>query len=337
MTVTSDPASRYPKRLEISWRVGRQTAVLRILRSDRHDYPEDISLVRHFRPEAPPKPLAPTVEIDLAAPLPTTRELLEADVEAIGVIHRARLCLGGEVEAERTAGSVVIRGSVADPYRREQLTGLFDALPAARFLMLHVDAADALPALSLGQSPAGSGAPTRGWGPAEPWLRKRLHVGERVTEREMYDLMNRVVTAAEDLSSEAAALRLLRERYSKADVEQMAQETKSLLQSMEEDHVLAILGQITDLKNTLAFGNFDKAGEAPPGAESIGAEQAGNLQQQEKHVNALALRLFSSSDGISGNEIADPDERLSELLVSLDRLRLETIRFRQMEVAGDRH
>ena len=76
--------------------------------------------------------------------------------------------------------------------------------------------------------------------------------------------MNRVVTAAEDLSSDAAALRLLRERYSKADVEQMAQETKSLLQSMEEDHVLAILGQITDFKNTLVFGSFDKAGEAPP-------------------------------------------------------------------------
>jgi len=330
MTLTSGPASAYPAQLEILWGSGPQSVALRMIRSERRDYPEDLRLVRYFRPDAPARPPAvAALDVKVAPALPTAHELLAADVEAASVIHRAKLCLGGEVEAQRAANAVVITGSVADAYRREQLTELFDALPSARFFVLRVEGAEAgaLPPVPAKHSDTSAPAP-KSQSPAELWLRKRLRVGDRITEREMYDLMTSVVTAAEDLSSEAAAWRRIRERYSKSDLDQMGPETRSLLRSIEEDHILAVLGQVMSLKNTLAFGNFPEA--ADPGAANPTAFEPGAaLQEHARYVNTLVLRLFSSTADPPGNSALDPDREFATLLVSIERLRLVSVRLRQ--------
>jgi len=167
--------------------------------------------------------------------------LLAAEVQAIAALHRSRFCLSSGITARRVGSAVEVAGFVQSQDQRDRLTGVLQTI--GRPQLLRVRLTDPASALDVTAPAAATRVPVTSEKhvppPIETWLRENLKVGSRITEREMFNLMNAVMRDSEDISSEAWALRHLAEQFPPERTRKLTPELLDQLLQILGDHALA--------------------------------------------------------------------------------------------------
>lgn len=278
--------------------------------------------VEGWRPtRAPKRPLPPEKASETAVYLgPAEEDLLAAEIQALAALHRSRFCLSSGI-AVRRAGSVVeISGFVASQDERDRLGGVLSGIGHADILHVRLsgleESADRTEP-TLESAPAGQHiAP-----PIEVWLREGLKVGSRITEREMFNLMNSVVLASESVSTEAWAIRHLAEQFPPDRTRRLSPELSGQLLQMVDDHAIALGNSLQTLQGHLNFllgRQPERGGNAaalPPDAPWQNKVLA--LQQRSEEVVSRLLESFSADAGAAPQADA-PEPDFPVLLSRLD-------------------
>jgi hypothetical protein len=177
---------------------------------------------------------------------PSESELDRVELEVQYALHRARACLGEPIRVERGSdGKIRVEGLVETVARRAQIAGVLAELDAVQMVTVDLHTAEE----SIGQTdygPEGTVGATR-VGPTplpiqaalEQYFAERRDRGEAIT-----DLTNQAVTESKALSGEAWALRRLAERYGQKKTEDLALQSRWLLEVMIRDHADALVKRV---------------------------------------------------------------------------------------------
>lgn len=282
-------------------RIERGRLSVTVRRTGRREFVNVSAAGTVFRPEPggvavpPARVWVPTAEkvplMEAPRLLPGRDELDLAELQAWDVLHRARLCLTGELEVKREAGAVAVAGVMLGEDRRLQLQALMEAAPMRQWIRLEMAERPA----ANGRAAASTGRQARRAPAGEPWLRKQLRVGSSATERELFDVMNVVVRAAEDLSVNGFALRHLAERFPADREARMSEDERRLLRRIAEDHAIAAETQALVLGRVLTASD-EPAKAAEPAGQPWQAT-ALELQRAAARTAAEVLSLFEESAG----------------------------------------
>jgi hypothetical protein len=281
--------------------------------------------VRPLTAEAPMPPAAPRLPL-VERLVVDPRALDQVEVAVWSVLHRSRLCLSGEIAVRRTERAIEVSGMAANEDRKNQLLALFSAVRRQDLLQTQVQTVPEAPLPARPFAPATAGASEA---PAENWLRARMRVGDAATQREMFDVMNGIVSNAQGLLAEAWAVRRLAERFPAATETALAEPERMELRAMAEDHAIAAqahIGAIGELLRRLGI-------QFPSGSASRAPDdwQSGALPLQRRAAESARalLTLFTAGSeaapAIAGDaEIMRAVAGLSEAreLVARERERL---------------
>jgi hypothetical protein len=335
MTMEAESESRPPRLVELAWLGGSEVRVLRIRRVERLEYANAAAAAAFFRPDRGLAGHRAQAVMAEQAELRTLPEpgLLEAEVEALSVIHRARLCLGDYLHVDRVDRSIVVTGYSASEERRDELLALFSGIAKREYVRMDLKVTPSLP-----ESTVASGTTTLDEKPArvhqavaEGWLRRQLRVGEATAEREMFDRMNDLVRGADEVAAESWALRRLAESFPPEREAKLTETLRTQVRAMAEDHTLAMWNQLSLLEPLLPR----PAGERRPTdvvePERSWQQRAVLLQKRAAVTSAMILQLFSSSEGsqaTSGTPAQQVLDQIAELPGLIDGLRRASLALR---------
>jgi hypothetical protein len=178
-----------------------------------------------------------------------SRDLDIVEVEVWSLLHRARLCLGGGIHLRRTAERVEVSGLLPTEDRKNQLLALL--LGVGRQDLLRVDLRNVAEVPPAGGTPVEHRGTVPSEAPAEAWLRAHMRVGDAATQREMFDVMNAIVTNAGGLMAESWALRRLAERYPVEAERDLPETARIELRVIAEDHAMAADSSIAAIAELL--------------------------------------------------------------------------------------
>lgn len=321
-------SDRLPRSIEIAWGDGPARRTLRVTRLERIEYSSYHAAAPFFRPDPTPAPAirqlprpSPSLADSIPAEPPTPAALRAAEVQALSVLHRLRLCSTDEVHVRLTPHSIEVAALLPSTDRAAQLRLLLEDLPAHRLIALRLLSSPPPPALTPARSPHNEETVTSSPAPGEKWLATRVP-GSRLT---LLDSMNRLVQGALALSSDGWALRHLADRFPAAAEADLPPAERRLLQAMLHDHSLALQQHCTTLRRLL--GQPPASTPEPPLDPSLPWQPAAlELQSLAESSSAALLRLFASSGSTSspsatGFELDLTSQRLT--LASSAALRLQ--------------
>jgi hypothetical protein len=330
-----------PRWVEVSWHIAGEQRTMRISREDRVDYADFITAAAYFRPErsltdVPGRVSRPRVVI-AAAEVPTSSELPVAEVQAMAVLHRLGLCVTDELQIVRTSNRIQVSGVVTSETLRSQLLALFNGIPAQSLINFRLQTVADVPTGTVLLPAAWTNRPNSGPAPGENWLRAYLRVGGAATERDLFDVMNRIVRGAEELSTHGWALRRLAERFPPESEKELPQAEQVLLESMAQDHAGAIQSSTALLRKVL--------GHAGEPTETVEIRQPAKPWQHvafalgtaADHARNTLLTLFAASEkpapnldaGGVGAALDETERNLSSLGEAAGELRRDRLNARK--------
>lgn len=316
-----------PRVLQITWHSRRGDGMLRVKHGGRSEY-RDVGMAAALlyppailhRPAKAPRAAAPELKI-LERVYPPKRSLIAAEVEVLRTVHSARLCRADQLQVVRAIDAVVVSGSFGRADTVTRIAGLLSGIPDVR-LQLTIMPPEVMGVTGFARETI-SDKPIRP-AAAEPWLRARLGVGERTSEREMFNTMNAVVRDSEELLSHSWALFHLAQRFS-PDVEgDLDAESRAKLHGIVDDHVIALRVHLAAVDGRLAL---QQTSSSPVPSASPWQKGAEGLHEDVKRMADLLLSLFASSDSASrAAAFAGPEE--SGLGALIGRVRSQTAALR---------
>jgi hypothetical protein len=256
-------------------------------------------------------------------PGPAEEDLLAVEIQALAALHRSRFCLNSGIGVRRVGPAVEVSGFVQSKDQRDRLTWLLQGIGSGILQLRLTD-----PAEAAGNAPSTVDiAPVSGRGkriapPIEAWLRQSLQVGSRMTEREMFNLMNAVVLESESVSSEAWAIRHLAEQLPPARTLHLSAEPASQLLQMVDDHAIALANSLRTLR-----GRLHRVSGTPPLRSSQPLTdvpgdpwqtKVAGLQKCSEGVVSRLLESFSATAGPANPDNTGAARDFSALLSLLD-------------------
>lgn len=296
-----------PTVLRVSWQSGERSGTVRIRRESRREY-DDLRLAAALlypsiaapqRARAEPMP-TPGISVAPEPAVPLS-EVLAAEVSVLHALHRARLCTTDAVRVKRLADAIQVSGSFAGEETTDRTAALLAGIPHVRLNLTTIDAELAAPPGAAVTTFDRQARPAA----AEPWLRSRLGVGVRSSEREMFNTMNAVVRDAEDLLSESWALLKLSERFPPEIDREMDAETRSRLRKLADDHIVTISVQVAAIDGRLALQQSDQGVES---AGTVWQASARALHANARQTAEVLLSLFAGGDSTRTAGTADPEQ-----------------------------
>ena len=296
-----------PTVLRVSWQSGNRSGTIRIKRESRREY-DDVRLAAALLYPSIAAPQQAKVEPmprngisvppEPAIPL---SELLAAEVSVLHALHRARLCTTDAVRVSRLPDAIEVSGSFAGEDTTDRTAALLAGIPHVRLRLATINANDVAP-LEIAVTTIDRQARPAA---AEAWLRSRLGVGVRSSEREMFNTMNAVVRDAEDLLSDSWALLKLSERFPPEVETEMDAETRSRLRKLADDHIVTISVQVAAIDGRLALQQTDQEVD---GAVTVWQTSARSLHASARKTAEMLLSLFAGGDSARIPSTADPEQ-----------------------------
>jgi hypothetical protein len=231
---------------------------------------------------------------------PAEAELLAAEIHALAALHRSRFCMSSEIAVRRAGSAVEISGFVQSRDRRDRLRGVLEGIAPPDTVRIRLrdpleEAGTDHRATELQQGP--DTPMERIAPPIEVWLRDCMEVGSRVSEREMFNLMNAVVLESEKVSSEAWAVRHLAEQFPPARARRLSAELSDELLQMVDDHATALRNSLQALQERLqpVLGSQPAQSKAlAPGPDEPWQSRVVALQRRVEEVVSRLLESFSA-------------------------------------------
>ncbi len=186
--------------------------------------------------------------------MPTSAELLAAEIQAFYGIHRAKACLGESIEVVRTPkGRIDIRGLAASAEQKEELLDELQRVPYVDLSIQTIEEAvnsgeSRSRAFSQAQAASESVAkPNIIVPPAHVPIQKELEkyfskteigsVENQNVNLKIAELSTEALSFARETLSNAWALQRLAERLSSVKIDQLPLQSKWLLETMIRDHL----------------------------------------------------------------------------------------------------
>jgi hypothetical protein len=299
------PSPTGPTLLEITWRKAAMVRVVHI--SCKQDTLVSPLPAFDFRPEN-----VLTTDRDHLAPrwrsLTHQRRYLNpvsleaAQVYAWEVLHKLGLCTQGIIHVENIHNGIQVKGVIADAELRQKLIASFRALPDRDLIHLDIENPAQIQHPQLILTPVPDALVSSQPAPIETWLKQNPAYRPKLTEHQLFDLMNQLVTAAEMLSTQSAAMSALAEQFPAAEEKLLPQATREHLINMEADHWAAAYQALEQIQRSLPL--FVPLVPSHPVTDSdaqkalgIGVDwqsRAINFHAQASAIVGLVLELFSS-------------------------------------------
>ena len=206
---------------------------------------------------------------------PSESQLLEAEVEAWWLLHRAGACNGEPIEIKRDGENrILIQGIVPTGRRRNELLRSLEEINGREVIRIELDSAESLRPVSARVAmaalpPQRSGPPagdSEFQGAARAALRSIYPLDtDEESRRRLVGISNRAIRLSENASAEAWAIRRLGERFHDGASLKLPAQSRQLLETMAREHVLALRGAVADAGALLApMLSRIAPGEAPP-------------------------------------------------------------------------
>ena len=294
-------------------------------------FPPTPTTRRQATPVAPPtKPIAtPAVR---PAPLPITpqpeapplltesgpseAELLEAEIHAIAALHRSRFCLNTGITIQRVASAIEIAGIVQSADERDRITAILTQVAPEGLIHVRLtDATTLTETLLTTTTPAATTSETaKGAPPIAAWFQRTNPLRPRLTDREIVTLMNAVVTGAEQVSSEAWAIRRLAERFPAARLRRASPGAEEQILQIVDDHAIALADGLRRLRARL------EPAAAPPLSPQTSLSPAwqDNAVALQTQVEAVVRQLLSAFTAAPRDRPRPSEEELTALMQELE-------------------
>ncbi len=243
-------------------------------------------------------------------------DLSETRIQALYALHKARACLGENVEATRNAsGQLVVQGEVETPERKEQLQAVLQ--PIHGVVIQIRTFADAEPASTpvrtvLAAESVETGGAAEGRVPAIQRVLKGRAAGDAIVE-----LSWRAVSLSEAWISEAWALRHLTNAFAEDDLRKLSDPGRRMLAEMIRDHAASLQSKIAECR--IAFQPYlsgEPVEEEADTAELEWPQSAGRLFTAAAKAAELARALCAGS-ALAGAEEPDPIRHLVATLAGV--------------------
>jgi hypothetical protein len=140
---------------------------------------------------------------------------------------------------------------------------------------------------------------------AEPWLRTRLGVGTRTSERDMFNTMSAVVRDSEDLLSDSWALFRLSLRFPPDLESEMEPDVRNTLHRIVDDHLVAMSVSLAAIDGRLALQHSANTETADGRVWQL---RSGDLHERAKHTAEVLLGLFAAGDKVRTAPVANPEQ-----------------------------
>jgi hypothetical protein len=300
-----------PAVLRFSWESRTGSGMVQMKRESRREY-DDVRLaaallypIRRRQPATGAIPLPEAFAT--AGNGPSLPDLLATEVAVLQALHRASLCKADEVRIVRTPDAIEVSGGFTSEKQVERIEALLPGIPHLRIRLTTLDLASVPPQ----SAPAPHERHTR---PAavEPWLRSRLGVGVRASEREMFNIMNAVVRDSEDLLADSWALFRLSRRFPPEVESEMNAETRAMVREMADDHIVSMSVHLAAIDGRLAL----QQPAQPVHPENVAWQTYSNtLHEQAKQTAEVLLNLFASGDTPRSLAAADPEHAGAAVLI----------------------
>jgi hypothetical protein len=305
-----------PSVLQVAWRSRRGSGALLVRRDERRKYdnlrqaagllypsPRVASTDEAKTAIAKEPPMLPSPAVPVIEPAVSLDELVASEVAVLDVLHRQRLCKSDEVRVKRVQDAVEVTGAFA---AQDQVDRLARALAPVSHVRLRLSSLEAFPEPAAAR-PAGAAVERQARpAAAEQWLRLRLDVGVRTSEREMFNTMNAVVADSEELLADSWALFQLAQRFPPAIERALDLATRSKLRAIADDHLVSLSVHVAAVDGRLALQQTSDRVEAVgqvPWQESLKI-----LHADAKGTAEVLLYLFAGG-GASGNGTgSDPEQ-----------------------------
>ena len=298
MTLETSSEATSPRLMEVAWSESGNARLVRISRVESVTYRGGLLRAADFRPDPSllgQKLRARQPALTITEPAISPNRLAMAEVDVLHTLHAIGLCEGG-LQVLLTSRGVQVAGVVSDEATRQQLRELFESLPERGLIQLAIESSAAVPVLS-GHTSKAQSALAESPAPAEAWLRQQLQ-GRKITERDLFDVMNTIVSAAQKLSAEAAAVRALASRFPASRETLLPLDARQTLLQMVNDHAAVALGSIHKLQQTFSTLGVPPPDAGPTQPGTFGwQEGALGFQHQAGVIAAQMLDLFSSHSG----------------------------------------
>ena len=297
-----------PGVLRVVWQSARGSGSIQVKRESRREYDDERLAAALLYPHAGSRRQA---AIEDAPPLwevvrsaetgPSLRDLLAAEVAVLHALHRGNLCKADEVRVVRVADAIQVSGGFGSEEQAERIAALLSGIPLLR-VRLHTVELPPAPVLQMLGAPAERHASP----PAvEPWLRSRLGVGVRASEREMFNTMNAVVRDSEDLLSDSWALFKLSKRFPVELESEMDSETRAKVTGMADDHIVRMSVHLAAIDGRLALQH---TAQPVPQATTAWQNDSNALHEHSKKTAELLLNLFASGDLSRTSSASNPED-----------------------------
>jgi hypothetical protein len=194
-------------------------------------------------------------------PWPTDVELTESELRARVAIHAERADLGEQIELDRdtprsvpSSGqrSVVVRGIVSTPERKDGLLAAFRGIPHLELRLQTVQEAATQQNRVTADNSQGK----------EPQTPAVVIAGRPALEQQLEELfpidedraafVNRAVELVQDAMAQAWALRRLRDSYSPDIVAKLSRRSQQTLELLIRDHVSALRQHVDEARNLVS-------------------------------------------------------------------------------------
>ena len=209
-----------------------------------------------------------------------------------------------------------ITGTVLGDSERRRVETLLRTIPHAPLLSFELQLVDvdAVAPLAASPSPPPPGERSHA-AAAEAWLRARMGVGTRASERDMFSRMSTLVSSAEDVLADAWAIDHLAAQFPLAKQELLSASALDLLTAVMNDHAHSAARRLSRIDTLLSL--------ASPAAPAIALtpgdwqHRAPEFRKAAQRFSDLMLRLFAGA-GPAAAPPANPEHAgLPELLRQL--------------------
>ncbi len=327
MILQTSPSPGSSPLLEITW---RKAALMRSVRiSCRQDVLAVPLPAFDFRPEsvltAYRDHLAPRRQILARPKRPLNSVLLKiAQVNAWEVLHKLGLCTQGMVQVDGRNNEIQVKGIIEDADLRQKLNALFAALPDREFIRLHIQNPAQIQHPHLLFNPLPNAAVSSQPAPIEGWLKQNPAYRPKMTEHQLFDLMNQLVSAAELLSTQSAAMRALAIQFPATEEKLLPESSREQLLNMETDHSSAANAALQQIQRSLSpfvppRPLAESDAQKDSGTEPAWQSRAINFHAQASAIARQVLELFSSHSSSNQAIGQGIQAQLQELQERVDR------------------
>lgn len=311
-----------PKLMQISWRSASGQGVLRLRREQRRDYPALAGAPVWLRASALGYASRASAVMDESADVRESivhsrQDLLGAEVEAVAALHRAGLWQRDRVRVTDGVAAVHIAGTLQDEAERKRVETALAGMPRSGLMTWEwrfPEPADGEPEIAPpGQQVGQTSHPA----PAEGWLRVRMGVGSRASEREMFSRMSLMVASAQDLLADAWAIEHLAEQFPPARQAALSPEDHELLLAVVNEHTFSARKRLSQLNAALELTlPTDTSSQSAAVTWQHGAVR---FRDSSQRLCDLVLRLFSSSNSPAAGPRNPEESELPSLLWQLQQ------------------